>query len=176
MAVVSDGLFEYEVLDHEEKSIALTLLRSLYKLEFGGHAVNEEERMEMAQCIGTYTYRYAVVPHTGGYEMPYLEWEDLKRRSACSRTGYRRKLCCRNIRILWQERNSLPGKFSGIDRQERLAQRSEKKQEDRNSLIVRVHNFGDTETEAKIRPTVPGLSPWRRMRSTLRRQGNPNAQ
>lgn len=159
LAVVSDGLFEYEVLDHEEKSIALTLLRSLYKLEFGGHAVNEEERMEMAQCIGTYTYRYAVVPHTGGYEMPYLEWEDFKTplRLFADRIPEEAVLPEYQNPLAGTE---LPSRASFLELTgKNVLLSAVKKQEDRNSLIVRVHNFGDTETEAKIRPTVPGFVP-----------------
>ena len=113
----------------------------------------------MAQCIGTYTYRYAVVPHTGGYEMPYLEWEDFKTplRLFADRIPEEAVLPEYQNPLAGTE---LPSRASFLELTgKNVLLSAVKKQEDRNSLIVRVHNFGDTETEAKIRPTVPGFVP-----------------
>jgi len=157
LTIASDGLFEYELLDNEEKSIALTLLRSLYKLEFDGHAVNEEERMELAQCIGTYTYRYAVIPHAGSYETSYLEWEDFKTplRLFADRAP--------EESVLSDYQDPLDGvvlpeaqSFLEIEGRHVLLS-AVKKQEDRDTIVVRVHNFGDAETEAVVRPKIPGF-------------------
>jgi alpha-mannosidase len=62
LAVLHEGLSEYEVIDDATRSIALTLLRC-----FGtaGAPFETYEPDPLAQCQGTQRFRYAVYPHAG---------------------------------------------------------------------------------------------------------------
>jgi alpha-mannosidase len=79
LMVASDGLPEYEVLNDEGKStIALTLLRCVGWLSRGDLATRAGNAgptlpTPAAQCIGTYRYRYALIPHEGGWEEAFTE-------------------------------------------------------------------------------------------------------
>jgi alpha-mannosidase/mannosylglycerate hydrolase len=159
LTIGSDTLYEYEVIDNGEKSVAITLLRCMNKLEFGGHAENEEEYMELAQCIGSFTIRYSVIPHNGGYENSYPVWEDFKTplRMFTARapeeivlSGYQDPL----------QKITLPAEKSFLKVEgKNVIISAVKKHGERNSLIVRVHNYGDKETFAEIRPEIPGFTP-----------------
>ncbi|UCG16505.1 MAG: hypothetical protein JSV19_00405 [Phycisphaerales bacterium] len=65
LAVLTEGLFEYEVFDDDRRAIALTLVRSFpIKLQVS------EEKMQVLpdpgpQCPGSQSFRYAVLPHAG---------------------------------------------------------------------------------------------------------------
>jgi alpha-mannosidase len=68
LAVLNDGLPEYEVLPDDQRTIALTLLRSVGRLSSagdGGATDAEYNDTPGAQCQSTYTFRYAVLPYQG---------------------------------------------------------------------------------------------------------------
>ena len=73
IAVLNDGLPEYELLPGEEGVLALTLLRCVGWLSRPdlttrrGNAGPQIEAPE-AQCLGDYTFRYALVPHQGDWK------------------------------------------------------------------------------------------------------------
>jgi len=67
LAIFPKGLYEYEVFNDSEKTIALTLLRACrIKL-----AVSEEKVTELPdqgiQCPGSQKYEYAIYPHAGNW-------------------------------------------------------------------------------------------------------------
>lgn len=64
LAVMHTGLSEYEVTDNKQRAIALTLLRC-----FGtaGNPSETHQDQPLAQCQGTYTFKYAVQPHSGDW-------------------------------------------------------------------------------------------------------------
>lgn len=70
LAILNDGLTEYEVVDDEPRTIAVTLLRAFGKFVFGRPTPE-------AQCLGRHRYRFAVYPHRG----PWRD-ADLFRRTA----------------------------------------------------------------------------------------------
>lgn len=57
-AVINDGLTEYEVMDNEARTLAITLLRAFGKFVF-------ERPTPGSQCLGHHVYRFALYPHTG---------------------------------------------------------------------------------------------------------------
>jgi len=66
LAVLTEGLFEYEVFDDERRAIALSLVRSFpIKLQ-----VSEEKKEVLpdtgVQCPGPQSFRYAILPFEGG--------------------------------------------------------------------------------------------------------------
>lgn len=157
LSVFSDGLFEYEVTDDDSSSVALTLIRSMFKLEFAGHVENEEEHMELAQCIGKYEFDYSVEPHTEGYEKTYFDWE-------CFKTPIKVMpvKAPENSTLLDYvdplRRIELGNKKSFVKVSGRnIILSAVKKQYDRDTLIVRVYNFGTTSENAEVEVLIPGF-------------------
>ena len=66
-AVAGDGILEYEVLPMR-KTVAVTLLRATDRLLVGVLATGSKFRLDAAQLQGKISFRYAFVPHAGGYE------------------------------------------------------------------------------------------------------------
>lgn len=65
LAVLTEGLFEYEVFDDDRRAIALSLVRS-----FPIRLQVSEEKMQVlpdtgVQCPGPQEFRYAILPHAG---------------------------------------------------------------------------------------------------------------
>jgi len=65
LAVIHEGLSEYEVTDNRQRAIALTLLRC-----FGtaGNPSETHQNQPLAQCQGAHIFRYAVLPHCGDWK------------------------------------------------------------------------------------------------------------
>jgi alpha-mannosidase len=79
LLVANRGLPEYEVIPGEEGvTVALTLLRCVGWLSRDdmhcrqGHA-GTGLPTPGAQCLGTYTFEYALIPHCGGWENAYAQ-------------------------------------------------------------------------------------------------------
>lgn len=67
LALMPEGMFEYEAIDDKERTLALTLIRACrIKL-----AVSEEKQTELPdagiQCPGVHTFEYAVCIHEGDW-------------------------------------------------------------------------------------------------------------
>lgn len=62
LAVINDGLTEYEAVDDELRTIAVTLIRAFGKFVF-------DRPVPEAQCPGKHNYNFAIYPHEG-------EWSD----------------------------------------------------------------------------------------------------
>jgi hypothetical protein len=60
LAVLNDGLTEYEVVDDAPRTVAVTLMRTFGTFVFGRPTPG-------SQCLGEHTYRFALLPHTGGW-------------------------------------------------------------------------------------------------------------
>jgi len=58
--VINDGLIEYEAVDDEQRTIAITLLRAFGTTVFGRPTPG-------SQCLGTHIYRFSVYPHAGSW-------------------------------------------------------------------------------------------------------------
>lgn len=58
VAILNDGLTEYEVVDDEPRTLAITLIRAFGKFVFGRPTPE-------AQCPGRHEYRFAIFPHPG---------------------------------------------------------------------------------------------------------------
>ncbi|MGB9692400.1 MAG: alpha-mannosidase [Candidatus Sumerlaeaceae bacterium] len=60
LAVINDGLIEYEVIDDAARTIAITLLRAFGTFVFGRPTPG-------AQCLGDHVYRFLLYPHRDGW-------------------------------------------------------------------------------------------------------------
>jgi alpha-mannosidase len=69
LAIVNDGLREYEVTQGEERAIAVTLLRA-YEVSLSTVSKRWDIHPEMglAQCPGTHVFRYRILPHAGAWD------------------------------------------------------------------------------------------------------------
>ncbi|MDR1668734.1 MAG: hypothetical protein LBR76_02095 [Oscillospiraceae bacterium] len=67
LALAADSIMEYEILPMRN-TVCLTLFRATDRLLSGLLKVASEFRMPAAQLLGTRTFRYAFIPHTGGVE------------------------------------------------------------------------------------------------------------
>ncbi len=64
LAVTNIGLYEAEVLDDEQRTIAITLLRSFYQ---HGNWTKDRWKDEEFQNPGRHTFTYAICPHEGSW-------------------------------------------------------------------------------------------------------------
>jgi alpha-mannosidase len=68
-ALITKGLPQYEVLDDEQRTLALTLLRAT------GNGVGTPEQQEEGQMPGTCTFEFALYPHAGDWEQGRV-WQE----------------------------------------------------------------------------------------------------
>ncbi len=66
-AIFTDGLKEYELLDDDEQTLAITLLRSFeYRIPVSSDV--DYSHMKGTQCLGKQTYKMAFYPHEHDWE------------------------------------------------------------------------------------------------------------
>lgn len=141
MGVLNFAMCEYEVCDDEERTVALTLLRTFPKLLVLETLLKAEE----AQCIGKGTFKYAVVPHQGNWEKAELH----------------KRAEIMNIPILPMqfypdgEKGPLPLEYSGLKIDGAVLD-AVKKAEKNNSIIIRFHNPSEENKNVSI--TLPEKS------------------
>ena len=76
LAIINDGLREYEVTDDEERAIAVTLLRA-YEVSICTSAVGWEVHpdMKLSQSPGAHEFRYSICPHAGRWHEAQVHQE-----------------------------------------------------------------------------------------------------
>ena len=68
LAFLTDSLTEYEVLDNEERTVALSLLRAVRNWICTETRVGSSFPSQTGgQCLGRHNIRYAMFPHSGGW-------------------------------------------------------------------------------------------------------------
>lgn len=68
LAVINDGLREYEVTQDDDRAIAVTLMRAYQvSLTTVSHRWEERPEMKLAQCPGDHEFRLLLYPHAGDY-------------------------------------------------------------------------------------------------------------
>ena len=69
LALLNNGIREYEAIESPEREVALTLLRAF---EFGQSPVIDQwdahPEMKMSQCPGEHDWSYAIYPHQGDWD------------------------------------------------------------------------------------------------------------
>ncbi len=69
LAVINDGLREYEVTQDNERTIAVTLLRCVETAICSSSAGWEiHPDMKLSQCPGEHTFCYSIFPHAGSWD------------------------------------------------------------------------------------------------------------
>jgi alpha-mannosidase len=67
LAILVDGLKEYEVFDDKKRTIALTLLRA-FSYVIVPSSVEEYLDMKGSQCLGEHTFRISIYPHSNNWD------------------------------------------------------------------------------------------------------------
>ncbi len=67
LAILVDGLKEYEVLDDKKRTIALTLLRA-FSYVIVPSSVEEYLEMKGSQCLGEHNFRISIYPHSKNWD------------------------------------------------------------------------------------------------------------
>ncbi|MDK1032027.1 MAG: glycoside hydrolase family 38 C-terminal domain-containing protein, partial [Planctomycetia bacterium] len=134
LAVLNDGIPEYEVTDDARRTIALTLLRCV------GPSIGDDETEDEAQLPGRHEFRYALYPHAGNYEDADVPHEALDFRVPL-------KIC-----LSRRHEGTMPMSMSMFSVSPKsLVVTGTKKCEDRKSVIVRLYNSSTKAAAGRLR-------------------------
>ncbi len=75
MAFLNDSLTEYEVLDNKDRTVALTLLRSIRNWICTAQGGTHFPSQKGGQCLGNHEIRYAIRTHTGDWQAANIPLE-----------------------------------------------------------------------------------------------------
>ena len=128
LAVIVDGLTEYELIKDGQRTVAITLLRAITN----GRADPDQEIPQTygSQCQGKYTFRYAIYPHKGNWD-----------KSNVIEEAYRHNLPLKAVQNLGTSKYQaeLPKSFIKFDKNG-LIVTAVKKSYKGNSLLIRLFN------------------------------------
>jgi len=138
LTVINKGLTEYELYDDVQRTLALTLLRCVGRLSGGGESP-AAQKTPGAQCLGTYTFQYAMYPHEG-------KWEDAE----VWKTAHQHNVPVRVVQT-GRHDGDLPGHLSFVRIEPaNLVLSAIKKSERADSIIIRLYNTTDESVEGKV--------------------------
>jgi len=150
LAVLVDGLREYELYDDEERTLGITLLRCVGVLSGGGE-IPHVQQTPGAQCQGTHTFRYALYPHAGDW-LEARVWRhalDYQVRLTAVQAGDLN----RNRSIEHPSRTlPLTHSFASLS-DDRLVPSALKREEKGDGLVLRFYNIAQEEVTAAVRLT-----------------------
>ncbi|MDH7601126.1 MAG: glycoside hydrolase family 38 C-terminal domain-containing protein [Armatimonadota bacterium] len=135
LCVATKGLPEYELYNDPDRTLAVTLLRCVGRLSGGPTAPGAEETPE-AQCIGTHTFEYSIIPHEGNWEVAHV-WKQAH------------AFCIPLIAVQTEAHSgnlATSGSFLSTTHDELIVS-AVKKAEDSEMLVVRLYNTTDRELQ-----------------------------
>jgi len=138
LTIINKGLPEYELYDDAKRTIALTLLRCVGRLSGGGNAP-AAQKTPGAQCLGKYTFKYAMFPHSGSHESAKV-WQKAHSHNV-------------PVRVVQTEGHDgeLPGQLGFVRVEpENLVVSAIKKAERSDSIILRFYNTTDEPVEGVV--------------------------
>lgn len=146
LAIINDGLCEYEVMDNGERTIALTLLRAVKNqicTEF--RAAGDFPDQKGGQSPGKREFKYAVYPHSGDWHKGEVYNE-----------AQRFNIPVRPIQVGQHDRGKLPRNMSllAIEPSD-LVLSAFKQAEDSQKMVLRLFNPTAKAIEGKIRFGFP---------------------
>jgi mannosylglycerate hydrolase len=151
LAVLNNGLTEFQLMDDDRRTLALTLLRATRNRICTESRVSSEFPEALgSQMLQTVEYEYAIYPHSGDWNegRVYAEADKLNAKPAVTQISMNRG-------------GDLPTVAShyAIDN-EALVLSSVKKAEDRESMIIRLFNPTGATQEGCIRFGLPLTGAW----------------
>jgi alpha-mannosidase len=150
LAVINDGIREYEAVDDEQRTLCITLLRGFTATQ--SPVIDQWEVypwMKLSQSLGLNEWRYAIMPHAGNWQQAELFREAEKM----------------NLPL----KTAQAGKGGGTLAKEhgfleiqpaQLVLTAMKKCEHRDSLIVRLFNPTSEDLDGKISINLPVAEAW----------------
>jgi alpha-mannosidase len=157
LMIASDDIFEYQLSDDSESTLALTLMRATDQLGCG--FTNPEHALPTAQCLGKRTFRYSLIPHGPDYASA--------RREALNALVTPMAVVGRDC-----EDSTLPGYIqppvlqlktdclSGIEiKSQQVVVSMLKRHDERDSIVLRLLNISGQSCETAIRVRLPGFKP-----------------
>jgi mannosylglycerate hydrolase len=135
LTVINEGLTEYEVKDDNSRTVELTLIRAV------GRSTGEDWDPDGSQCLGKHEFRYAIYPHRGGWETAKVFEQMLAHNTPIKATQ-----SCR------YDKGSFPREYSFIEISDSdIVLDCFKRAEDKDTLILRMHNPTDEPINTKIK-------------------------
>lgn len=153
VAVLNNCLTEFQLMDDERRTLALTLLRATRNRICTESRVSSEFPDALGcQMLQTVGYEYAIYPHAGNWDegKVYAEADKLNAKPAVTQISVNRG------------GGDLPAVAShyAIDN-ESLVLSSVKKAEDSNSLIIRIYNPTEETQEGSVTFGLPVSKAWK---------------
>ena len=151
LAFLNDSLSEYEVIDNEERTVALSLIRAVRNwMCTEGRVGSGFPSQKGGQCLGEHHIRYAIRPHAG-------DWQAANVPLAAAQFNV-------PVRPVQTRRNTgpLPAKRAALFEIDNAMLRFStlKKAEDRNSYVVRLYNPTNERQTGRIRFAAPIARAW----------------
>ncbi len=143
LAILSDAAKDYEILENDSNgTMAMGLVRSVrLRIPCDNRLWMEYPGDESSQSLGTYSYRYAVMPHKATWEKAGLYNQSLAFNTPM-------KAC-----QFGKQKGLLPVENSFLEIEgDNIILSSVKKAEDRNSVMVRFYNPTNDDKDCVIRP------------------------
>lgn len=156
LAVTAPGIYEYEVIDDDERAIAVTLLRSIDVISTGVFAAVDEYRMKEALNLTGLSFDLSLIPFSGKKEnaiaeaFPSLEPPNamMNRQTEDSvMPGYRRPENVMNDLGAFLEKDNPSVVVTSV-----------RKQYGGNGIAADLCNLSDREENVSVRLGVPGIS------------------
>lgn len=152
LAIVQNGMCEYELRNTQDRPLALTLLRAVRNIICTEHrSAGVFPHQQGGQSLGTLVHEYAICPTSGAADRDRLE--------PLSRGFCLPPLLVQTCPPLHGE-GRLPMAYSLYQLGEKLQLTALKKAEDRNSLVLRAYNPDDTAVSEPLTLHCPIKRAW----------------
>lgn len=138
LALLVDGLKEYELLDDKKKTLAITLFRG-FEYIIAPSSKQDYTFQKGSQCLGKSSYRLAIYPHKGDWQAGevYKEALNFNNQISLVQTG--------------KANGELPTKLSFMKViPEDLVFSALKKSEDSDGFVLRIYNPTEKNIEGKV--------------------------
>lgn len=138
LAVIVDGLKEYELLNDKKKTFAVTLLRG-FEYIIVPSSKQDYTHLKGSQCLGKSIYRLAIYPHKGDWQAGevYKEALNFNNHISLAQTG--------------KANGELPSELSFMKvTPGDLVFSALKNSEDKNGFVLRVYNPTEKDVEGKV--------------------------
>jgi len=163
LAILNDGMREFEAVDNDERTLCITLFRAFTACQ--SPVIDQWDvfpEMKLAQCLGVNEWRYAIYPHAGNWDKGdvYRQAEMFNLPMEVAQAG--------------KGGGDLPKELSFIEIQPRELQLSAMKRcETRESLVLRLYNPTLRDILAMLNFHLPVKAAWLTNMNEERRQQLP---
>ncbi len=150
LTVAAEGIYEYECIDNASRALALTLLRCNNTIDKSMHFDLTE-----AENIGSITYKFALFPHGGDWREVYGNAITYLTNPVFTLDRAPEESVMVDYK---QPEKNLPDTGAAVKLEgEHLMITAVKKAYGRNSLIVRILNYGNAAADGKLSLAFPGI-------------------